>query len=273
MAYQTREISIEDGRPRELYRFSVDANIWSYTSAAEKITYQSVDYQPLEISRSEPEQSREKGRSGIDITLPRDTPVARLFIGIVPSKPVNVTIFRLHEDDSEVIDFWKGRVRAMERGGKLDAVLKCETNLASLQRLGLQQKFQSNCNVALFSVRCGVPRSPFQIDAPVQFISADKLQIRATAWINADLTYYPGGFVQRANGDARTITGQLADGTLTLMQPFENLIVGETVSALAACNHTFAHCQGRFGAHTNNGESYAGFPTVPNQNPYETGVK
>lgn len=272
MSYDAREQSRQDARPRELYRFTLGEQVWTFASGDEEIIYNAETYTPEPVQRTEPEQSREKGRAGITITVARDNPVALLYVGSVPSRSVGVTIFRLHEDDDEVRDFWTGRVRSCERAEGLPAKLNCETNSAMLQRLGLRAKHQSTCNVPLYSARCGVLKAAFATVGEVQSING--AVIVGAAFVNADPTWFKGGMVERANGELRTIDAQGGDGSLTLRLPFEGLAVGEVVTAYAGCAHDFATCSSpKFAAYTDDGESFVGCPTIPADNPHDTGLR
>jgi uncharacterized phage protein (TIGR02218 family) len=272
MSYEGREESRQDGTPRELYRFTLGGQAWTYASGDDEIAFNSETYTPEPIERTEPEQSRERGRAGIVITVARDLPVAQLFIGSVPSRSVGVTIFRLHADDGEVIDFWTGRVRSCERAEGMPARLNCETNSAMLQRLGLRARHQSTCNVPLYSRRCGVLKTSFASAGPVTSITG--AVIVSSAFFNTDPLWFKGGMVERANGDLRTIEAQGPGGALTLKLPFEGLQLGEVVTAYAGCDHLFATCSSaKFADFTDDGEAFAGCPTIPEENPHDTGLR
>ena len=80
MTYTTYEQSVADGQPVELYRFAQGISRWLYTSGQAPVDYLSETYQPLTLARGAIEQANEIHRNGIEITLPRDCPVATLFI-------------------------------------------------------------------------------------------------------------------------------------------------------------------------------------------------
>jgi len=272
MTYEAREESRQDARPRELYRFTLGAQVWTYASGDAVIEFNAESYAPEPLQRTEPEQSRERGRAGLTISLARDLPVARLFIGSVPARSVGVTIFRLHADDDDVIDFWTGRVRSVERSEGMAARLNCETNSAMLQRLGLRARHQSTCNVPLYSRRCGVLKTAFGSTGPISSVTGGV--IVSSAFFNTDPTWFKGGFVERENGELRTIEAQGTGGALTLKLPFSSMQPGEIVTAYAGCDHLFATCSSpKFAAYTDDGEAFVGCPTIPEENPHDMGLR
>ncbi|MCP5933964.1 hypothetical protein NL369_28010, partial [Klebsiella pneumoniae] len=90
------------------------------------------------IKRSSIEQGDEINRSSIEITLPRDNPLAAMFIASPPDGVISVTLYRYHASDgaAETIVLWKGRVGGARLSGSV-LILKCEPIATSLKRPGL----------------------------------------------------------------------------------------------------------------------------------------
>jgi hypothetical protein len=84
MTYLTRETSPHDGQPEELYRFVQGTSRWLYTSAQAPVDYLSETYRPAAIERGTLEQATELSRGSLEVRIPRDLPLAQLFIAAPP---------------------------------------------------------------------------------------------------------------------------------------------------------------------------------------------
>lgn len=259
MTYTTYEQSVADGQPVELYRFAQGINRWLYTSGQAPVDYLSETYQPLTLARGAIEQANEIHRNGIEITLPRDCPVAALFIAAPPEGIVSVTIYRKHLGDTEFITYWKGRVTAARFSGSV-VQLKCEPIATSLKRVGLRARYQLLCRHVLYSASCGALRESYRVDGTVASVSGTQLTVAAAA--GQANGYFVAGMLSSAAG-LRMITAH-AGSSLTLAAPLISLKVGDAVSLFAGCDHTTAQCAGRF----NNLDNFGGFPFIPVKNPF-----
>ena len=259
MTYQPLEHSIHSGQPQELYRFSQGANRWLYTSGQVPVDYQSETYQPASITRGGLEKGNELGRLGLEIRVPRDLSVASLFLASPPEGIVSVTLYRRHVDNTEFITYWKGRVSGSRLSGS-EATLQCEPIASSLKRPGLRAHYQLLCRHVLYSNGCGALKDSFRVDGTLATVSGVTVQV-ATAASQPD-GYFVGGMLATSAG-ARMIVAH-AGVALTLVAPMPGLNVGDAVQLYAGCDHTMAHCQGRF----NNLDNYGGFPFIPVKNPF-----
>ena len=80
MTYDASEKSRYTGQPVECYRFTQGGNIWRVTSADRDITLPVGVFEPLAVTRGEFDFSQEDSGETLEITVPRDHPVAALFI-------------------------------------------------------------------------------------------------------------------------------------------------------------------------------------------------
>lgn len=261
MTYVTSEASAHDGQPVELYRFALQAQRWTFTSGQTTVIRQSETYSPATITRSGLEQTNEINRNGIEIRLPRDNPVAALFIASPPEGVVSVTLYRRHTDDpdNEFITLWKGRVLAA-RFSSSEATLKCEPVATSLKRTGLRARYQLLCRHVLYSAGCGALKEGFRVDGTVVAVSGVTVQVEA-AGTQPD-GYFVAGMLQTAQG-VRMIVGH-SGVNLTLIAPMPSLAFGQIVQLYAGCDHSTGQCAGRFG----NLANFGGFPFIPLKNPF-----
>lgn len=275
--FDDSESSIDDGSPVELYRFVLGDEVWTYTSADEAVVYLGETYDALEMERSDPEQSQEQGRAGITIRVARDSAIVAKFVKVAPPQAVGVSIMVVHrtDGDAEVKDFWKGKIRSVEWAGHL-ASMRCESNESQLQRWGLRELHQVQCNATLYSVRCGVPKSAFKIVVPSAdiSISADGLTLTATIFDAFDDGWFTGGYGERPDNllDARFIASHTG-ASITLQNAFEGVEAFETFNFYAGCDHSFAACTSeKFAEFTDDGEAFVACPTIPSRNPHDSSI-
>lgn len=280
MTYEARETSEYGGQPVELYRFTKGATVYRYTSADRNITADVGDgdelFEMLQLSRSEPEQSKEPEAVNLKVRMPRTAFVAALFRTFVPHEAIDLKVFRKHESDSEVYVFWQGRVVSAERQ-ESEVVLTCEPILARFRRNGLQILHQTGCQHVLYDPRtCKVDRDNWKVEAEVTDI--DGVEITAAEFDAEPDGYFEAGYVELASGDQRYIVKHVGD-TLTLLQGFgDALEEGNTVTAFAGCKGRFQEdCIDKFGddggGREGNGTEHGGFPFVPDENPFIEGVE
>lgn len=259
MTYTTVEQSVAGGRPVELYRFAQGTRRWCYTSGQEPVDYRSETYMPLTLTRSAIEQTNEIPRSGLEITLPRDCPVATLFLAAPPEGIVSVTLYRGHPPDPEFVTYWKGRVSAARFSGSTGQ-LSCEPIATSLQRIGLRARYQLLCRHVLYSPSCGALRERFRVDGVVTQVSGTQVTVAAAAGLPDG--YFTAGMLATAAG-LRLITAHHAS-ELTLTAPLIGLAVGDAVGLFAGCDHSKEQCASRF----DNLDHFGGFPFIPVKNPF-----
>lgn len=259
MSYDTKETSIADGKPVELYRFVLGQQVWTVTSASSAITYQVDIYQPAMIRRSSIDQSQEFARNGIDIECARDFAVAQLFAASRPNGVVSLTVFRNHLGDAEYITWWKGRVASVVFAGST-ARIRCESIFTALKRPGLRAHYQTGCRHALFDPRCSVNNQAYKIVGQVASFSG--LNVTSSAFMSQSSGWLTGGYL-RVGGVPRMITNHSGD-TITLSAVLPGLAVGVAFEAFAGCDRTFATCQSKFA----NAINFGGFPWIPVKNPF-----
>lgn len=264
MTYDATESSAYSGNPVELYKFVVGTSKFLYTSTDSEHVYNSETYTPLTISRSSSEQTNEINRTAMKITVPRDTPIAELFIAYAPAAIVAVTVFRYHPSDGEFKAVWFGRVISPDFQG-VKAVLHCEPVSSSMKRTGLRRNYQALCPHLLYGVACGVNQLTHQTTGSVTTISGGTLEVGAASAF-AD-GYFNGGFIRHYTDtglpDSRIIIDHVGS-TLTIVTNFQELSVGDSVDVFPGCNHTMTDCDEKF----ENSENHGGFIHTPTASPF-----
>jgi uncharacterized phage protein (TIGR02218 family) len=269
MSYEVLETSVEEGRPVELYTFTIGDEIFRYTSSEDTVIFSSLAYLPKQIARTDPTLSSDERRAEIQITLPTEDAVARKFIGIVPGVPILLQIISFHRGDAEAIIIWEGRVigASFQMDGA-QCMLRSVTSEAAFSRTIPRYKFQSLCNHVLYDGGCQVAKIDFTYIGSVIGEAGNTVTVNGlSATVGAD--FAPGGYIARPDGtDFRLVLSQSGD-ILSLPLPFEQSVFGQTVHVIAGCDHTVAECVAKF----DNIVNYGGFPYVPSKNPFQVGVR
>jgi uncharacterized phage protein (TIGR02218 family) len=268
MTYNAKETSRHEGSPVELYRFAHEATVWNWTSADTEQTDGSEVYTPIAISRNEIHQSQEDHAGNIEIRVPRDNAVAALFIAYVPSSSVGLTIRRYHrlDDDEEWIIAFVGEVLSTKYDAESSEwVLTCGPATEVFRRTIPIALYQPQCNYAVYSEACGANKESKKVTGTVSAISG--FTITSTAFGAHPDGYFNSGFVQFGN-ETRFINDH-AGNVLTLMNPFTDLEVSDSVDAYPGCMRTEADCDDKH----DNLANHLGFPRIPLKNPFDTSVE
>lgn len=263
MTFDARESSGYSGQPVELYLFVCGSQKWCYTSGDTEVLYAGDHYVPDPISRGEIDMNGEDEQGNIELELVRTNPVAQMFIPDLPVNAVYLMVRRYHRGDDEYQVFWTGEISSCAFKGSTVTLAGLPVSRA-LRRQVPGLTFQGQCNWALFSERCGLHKTDFQVAATINAIAG--VYIGAVAFAAHPSGYFRSGWIEDANGETHWITDHVGS-TLTLMTPFRALSVGDTVYAYPGCDRTIAACKA-YG----NQARFCGFPFLPTKNPFVTGM-
>jgi uncharacterized phage protein (TIGR02218 family) len=269
MTYASIEESTYGGAPIELYKFDQGGvNFWYYTSADEDQTYSGDVYSAVSIGRNSLEQAQEIEKAALQITMPTDIDFLDQFIGAgtTPTNVVNLTLFRFHHGDTNVVTTWVGRVVNVTFDG-YEAVVTCESVHSSLMRPMGRRLYQTNCSHVLYGAPCGVTKSAYKV--PLSGITVSGLDIIHPTLATFAVGYFRGGSVEFVDGGLivpRTIL-QHSGTVITLNLALTGAATGADVDVYPGCNHTTTTCYSTF----DNIANYGGQPFYPKQNPFEAG--
>jgi uncharacterized phage protein (TIGR02218 family) len=261
--------------PVELYRFTIDASVWTWTSGDQSIDYNGETYTPEPIGRSAMEQGQEINRANIKVTVPRTNAIAVLYLTTIPDWPASLTIYR--QIGATILAYWKGRIAGASATGS-EVTLECESAFSSLRRTGLRARYQTKCRHALYHRGCGLNIDDWKTSGTIDTHDGTELIIpEAAALANG---YFTNGIVRDPNGLMRWISRHNGS-TLMLTRPFQNMDAdiaaagyglsygkfygGYGVTLHPGCDRTKETCKDRF----NNIENHGGFPWIPGRNPFD----
>lgn len=266
MTYDTQETSTHGGAPAELYEFRYATAIFAYTNGEQPITKQQTLFMPQSIRRGAITGSSEAAKQELQITVPRDVPIADLFRVSPPAKVVTLSIYRTHHTDGsqQFITTWQGRVLTANWQG--DAVtLACESILVSIERKAPRRRYSIICPFELYGSECKANKTAMRVDGSVSAVSGNTI---STTLLKPD-DWFAGGYLEydipgSSAPGTLSISSSQADGTLVLGAVANGLIAGADIKAFAGCDHTLADCKTKF----DNVGNYGGFPFFPSKNPF-----
>lgn len=264
MTYAAIETSAQDGAPVELYRFTMGAAEWFYTSSEADVEYDGETWLSRPITRNSLAQSPERIRNNLQLQVPRTLEVAEIFRVSPPSDIVAVTLLRYHRGDAESVVLWMGRLLSVAFK-QATADLSCEPVSTSARRTGLRRLYQRQCPHVLYSSACGVMKIYHAWSTTVTGINGVNIDVASL-----EDKPYAGGYIEFDNGEAgierRFIRSAAVTGTgLVLSHALPTLEVGSSITVFPGCDHTTATCRDVF----NNLPNYGGFPYIPQKNPFD----
>ena len=270
MSFDTVEQSAYGGAPAEFFHFVMGSTHWRLTSCDAERTVLDPTlnlYTSAEISRTEAQFSGEDSSGDIGVTLPRDHAIAQLFRIYTPPKPISLVVYALHRSDTadELRIVFTGDVAScdfLDVEGK--ARLNCYSASGKLRRMVPGIAFTPRCNLVWGSPRCGVNIETYREAADLTAV--DGVNLEADVFGTHPDGYWQNGWVERSNGEARTITSHVGTAVV-IAAPFIGLEAGETVSVLPGCQHTEAACTA-----FNNLVNALVWPRIPTRNPVTVGV-
>jgi len=270
VTFDARERSGFQGAPIEVYRFASGSHVWNVTSADIRATVNIPGiglqtFEPERLSRSEPEYSQEDQSGSIKVTVPRLNPLAVLLMAGLPADPVSLTIYRTHDGDNDVIVLFVGKVVQSVFSGP-DAELQVAPISQILKRRIPRTAYQKLCNRVLYGPGCGVVKASFTDTGTVLTVSG--LSVQAAVFATRADGWFEAGYLQRADGSRQYVTSHVGN-TVTLLNPFFGLAVGEAISAIAGCQRREVEdCTLKF----NNLVNHLGFKRIPVKNPFTLGM-
>lgn len=257
------ENSMQDGIPLECYKFVYGSTTYLYTSDRFDVSLQVITngltstehYTATYIKRNGIKPSSQGGDSAVTITVDKDNAVAALFKGSPPSKPVILTVIRLHDQDHSAYDkIFVGEItQAAFQDSECTLTVKIENWLSRKLPNFMRQFFC--CNI-IYDASCRLYKPDYAKEIYIDGVAG--LTVTSGNLASYDDQYFAGGLLYYGE-DVRMISGNT--GTkLTLRYPFPTTPLG-TVTIYPGCDGLFKTCATRF----HNTLNFSGCPYVPPQ--------
>lgn len=275
MTFAAFETGQKTGSPIEIYDFIYQAQHLRFTSAATPQVVSGNTYVPYAMQRDPISNQQTSVEQTMTVTAFRDFPPAQLFRVQAPSSVVNLTVMRMNQSDPlktfQII--WIGRVlNAAWQDPGATVKLLCETDLASLKRLGLRRKYQLNCPYDLYGFGCNLAAASF--GTVVTSFSAIGRAVTVPALVSSATNFYAGGYLSYPSA-ASGITEIFAirssiGGVMQLALTPLGIETATSMTVYRGCDHTVATCQTfpLTGSTHGNLPNYGGTPNIPNINPF-----
>lgn len=222
---------------------------------------------PGGISRSKIQDSSQRAKNRLTLTLPIDLDVIGWWLPYPSPQRVIVTCMVMHEGDTEVQIEWTGRV-VSPKFYDTKVELVCEPSRSVTKSRGSNLRWQRGCPYPLYSQGigwCNVDPEDHRVTG--EAISYDRLILRAAEIAALPVARLAGGFIRwtRADGevDYRTIMGHLGD-TVFLEFGTDSIEPGTEIDFFPGCRHTWEDC-----GYYENQDNYGGVLTIPIKSPHD----
>lgn len=262
MSYETREGSVDQGRPVEAYLISGVFGSYRYTDADEEVTIGGQVYRPAIIERNGVElASITESLKTINLVVPQDLKLAVDYGSVDTPDRLSVTIFRAHRGDDWATDFkqvWQGIGYGYSYDGRYFTVATVAEPQLQLTREVDQTKFQLKCNHSLYDKRCQVSKPANRSETEIAALGSRLITVGASPWPNGDLVY--GRVVSLVSWESRAILANTGN-VLTIDRDFLRMAIGDKVRLIRGCNKSFERCDKGF----NNTARFGGFPFKPEE--------
>jgi uncharacterized phage protein (TIGR02218 family) len=261
MTFDAQEQLGSGSQPYELFLFQGTGLNIPLTSADREITYLGNVYAPAGIERGEVDQSSEVTSGTIKVFIPKDHPLAQMFIPYLPVSPISVIVYGSHytDLDGETVALFTGTVASARFTDQCE--LTCTSSQYLLQRKIPVQLYQSQCCHVFGDAGCTINLADHTYPGEVTAIdtTGTVLTVPDFASIPDSLT---SGYLAFA-GELRMVVAH-AGSQVTLLSPIVGLEVGSSVAGTAGCALTFAAC-----AVYKNIAHFLGFDLIPEINPFD----
>jgi uncharacterized phage protein (TIGR02218 family) len=268
VSYDELETSIDAGQPVECYLLSRSGTEWLLTSADRAIVLPDIGiFEPNDILAGGQDLRQEDQNGGVELQLPRTSPIVEPYISFPPAEKTWVRIYRAHrgeEQDAVCIFFGCIAGVSFAAGGSI-AVVQCTSLLGGMAQRVPGLAYTVQCNRVLYGPGCDVIAANFRDSITVESVifsggrstlTSPQFALRADGWFTA-------GWLERSNGERRMIVDHVGD-TVQLMSRFSQLDSCEVLSAYAGCDLTRATCIARF----DNAVNFMGFEWMPWRDPH-----
>jgi len=265
MTFDSREKSRYSGQPVECYRFAMGSTLWLFTSADQAVVLPSGTYEPNTLQRGELDHSQEDQAGSLEISVPRDHPIAVLFIPGAPPSTVSLTVYRAHRGElTDPAVIFMGSVAGVSFTGS-EAKLICLPISQILKRRMPALGFQTQCNWALYSPGCGVARASFR--DVVTLSAVNGVAINSADFAMQPDGWYENGWLETPAGEVRFIVSHVSN-LVMLVSALTSLAAGQTAYVFAGCDRTETACRTKF----NNIVNHMGFARIPTRNPHDGSI-
>jgi uncharacterized phage protein (TIGR02218 family) len=260
MTYWERENSTRGEIRLELLRFVLDTQRWLYTTSSQSIVHQSETYVPDAIKVGETALTEDFFKNRLEIEVPRDNPIAAMFIPWTPEGGIDLTIFRTFVDESEFIVYWQGKVLTAVAVDDQISKLYCDPIISTMRKVGHVPRIDEVCDHQHYGFRCGVNPESFKVEGTIGSVSG--VTLTSAVFASQEDGWFVAGEI--VVGLARRMILTHSGSTVTITAPIPGLANGDDFTAYAGCDQLPDTCKYRF----NNKLNFIGHEWMPSKNPF-----
>ena len=201
------------------------------------------------------------------IKVHKDNAVAKLFEGPPPESPVDVYVYRVHEQDTSLYDtILRGKVGQVSfEGSECELTVDMDSWLSKELPNGMNQYY---CNHVLFDHNCKLKKEDYAVEFFIDYVDGK------TVIHSRTLAAYPSGYFDGGRlyfgGNVRMISKHEGDA-ITIKYPFVD-IPHNKVIVVPGCDSLFRTCAVKY----HNTINFSGIPYVaptdPEKNPTGQGA-
>lgn len=201
------------------------------------------------------------------IKVHKDNAVAKLFEGPPPESPVDVYVYRVHEQDTSLYDtILRGKVGQVSfEGSECELTVDMDSWLSKELPNGMNQYY---CNHVLFDHNCKLKKEDYAVEFFIDYVDGK------TVIHSRTLAAYPSGYFDGGRlyfgGNVRMISKHEGDA-ITIKYPFVD-IPHNKVIVVPGCDSLFRTCAAKY----HNTINFSGIPYVaptdPEKNPTGQGA-
>lgn len=258
MSYDSKEKSVAEGRPIELYDWTASSRHWRMNSGTRRLEYLGQYFDPEVMTRTDYEISSSFADTPtFEVTLPDSNSFAKLWSLYPIDAEVSLKVYRGH-DEADYIPYFSGIVESVRyRGDK--AFVTVLSRVVKLQRQGGSSRFQRLCPLTLYRTRCGVAKNAHRVTGSVVTISGNT--VSSGVFASYPNSWFLGGWIE-VNGYARMIIGHTG-AVISYTHPIPGIVSGMTYYAYPGCSHLITECRDKF----DNMRAYGGHRFLPEKCP------
>jgi len=256
VSFLSKEKSLIESRPVELYLFTLKSIFWAQNSGTEDISWNGKIWFPKLITRSTKNLTTNSLKSKLTLETSLSNEFVQQFIFAAPDGIVNFTLYRGQYGD--YIPYWKGFVETVTFKSSTVEII-CSPMTSYLKRTGLQRIFSRMCAVTVYSTRCGLSEGTYLVVGTIDSISG--LIITSTTFGTKANGYFTGGYIETA--DYSRVIVSHSGNNIILNSPIPSLIIGTAFTAYRGCDHTLDTCIA-----LSNNLNFGGHPWLPHKNPF-----
>jgi len=271
MTFETREESLEDGQPIELFEFDVGAEVFRFTSAEDDIQALGFLFTGVPMGRTQPKVNQDEPGSSVIVTLATDHPDVQLFARSWVSQAPNVgdvrvKVWRHHKLDTDFQLFWIGyMVSANYENNGSTTSMNCKSldNAFTLQ--GPRKNWGTLCNHQLYGTECRLSQLDFSQNGTIDALAADGVTYTLSG-ISAPTVRHEGGMIEKTGTLVSAMVILVSGSDYTIQYPNSGLVVGDPITLMEGCEHNLTDCQAfpnLAEVSLTNVENYGGSPYTP----------